>query len=229
MTRFTWLPVCTLIVMAAAASAWAQDSLSRRVTLDLKAVEPSSAFGTIASSAGLNVKVDPAVTAPVDILLRNVKASTALDAICDSIGCQWRVASGTLSISPATETALLAVGVPAGQTVEATAKRRRVERVHAALAQKLPGGMIFQNAPLAEVGERLSTALGLRITITCDSPKVQTLTADLSHHTLQSGLKLLMDQAGSEGVWTIAVKAAQEGQEPEVAFGLKAVPRKVKK
>jgi hypothetical protein len=67
--------------------------------------------------------------------------------------------------------------------------------------------MKFENTPLTTVSERLSAALGLQLTITSEDPAVQTLTADLSHHTLQSALRLVSEQAGAGKRWGIALRA----------------------
>jgi hypothetical protein len=47
---------------------------------------------------------------------------------------------------------------------------------------------------------------------------VQTLTADLSNHTLQSGLRLLSEQAGGGKPLRIAIKApaADGGESPSI-------------
>ena len=50
------------IAAALVALVAAQDALSKRVSLDLKAMAPADAFGTLASSVGLKAVVDPTVT-----------------------------------------------------------------------------------------------------------------------------------------------------------------------
>ncbi|MEW5981676.1 MAG: DUF4974 domain-containing protein [Acidobacteriota bacterium] len=184
----------------------AQDALSKRVTLDLKAVEPTSAFNTLAEAMGLKVTVDRAVTAPIDILVRNVKARTALDAMCDSIGCRWSVQKGALSVMPAT------TDVVAGRrTITYEEIREPIARVQIALRKDIPAGLVFTNAPLSEVCVRLSEALGVTITIDSDVLKSRTVTADLSHHTLQSALKLLLDQVGG-GKTFMTFRASRTGE-----------------
>jgi type II secretory pathway component GspD/PulD (secretin) len=232
MTRVTRILSAALLAGLLAAPAIAQDPLSKRVTLDLKAVEPSAAFDTIAAAVGLKVVIDPSVTAPVDIVVHNVRASTALDAMCDSIGCRWSVAKGTLSIAPATPpgTSSASIAVrrsPAETQGRAKVDRETVEFVQGALKRQLPAGLVFENTPLAEVGARLSTALGLDVTIASDDPKVRTVTADLGGCTLQTALGVLTKQGGGGSTWTITLRKG--GEKDPTAFGLRIVSRAPKK
>ena len=63
--------------------------LVKRVAIDLEDASPADTFRSIGQMAGLNVTVDPALRGPVTIRVRNVYLSTVLDAICQSIGCDW--------------------------------------------------------------------------------------------------------------------------------------------
>jgi hypothetical protein len=215
-----------LLAGTVAGTALAQDTLGKRVSLDLKGMGPAEAFKVLGDAVGMPVTVDGAVTAPVDILVRNVTAKTALTTICESIGCRWTIADGTLVVKPAFEIAVkVAEGTAAtkAKPVSDPASRvqksaKSVERLRVALAQQLPTDMKFENAPLSVVNERLSAALGLQVTITNENPAVQTLTADLSNHTLQSGLRLLSEQAGGGKPLRIAIKApaADGGESPSI-------------
>ena len=194
------------IAAALVASVVAQDALSKRVSLDLKAMTPADAFAALASSAGLKVAVDPAVTAPVDIVVRNVTARTALTTMCESIGCEWTVAGGTLSIKPAR-----AGERGAGRAVVARDKSGNVvsssfeaSRLRELMTTPLPAGMKFEKAPLATVSERIGQALGLRITLSTADPALKTVTIDFSGKSLMTGLKELGEFATGDfrlGLW----------------------------
>lgn len=205
------------IVAAVTVPVLAQDVLSKRVTLDLKAVEPATAFNTIASAVGLKVSVDPAVTAPVDIVVRNVRASTALDTICDSIGCGWKLEGGTLKVTPAS--AILLSGT---RKSGSKAGQENAAPVLKALSTKLPDDLVFTNATLTEVSARLSTALGLHITMEADGTAPHTLTANLSGHTLQTALKIVVDsvKADGKGAVSLTVRLGKDS-DPLPWFGLK--------
>jgi len=164
------------------------------VSLDLKAMAPADAFGTLASSVGLKAVVDSAVTAPVDIVVRNVSARTALATMCESIGCEWSVTGGTLSIKPTRAAAgsASAQGEATYAKVPRPASSAQVNsRMLDLLKTPLPAGMKFENAPLATVSERLSQALGMRVELSSNDPALKTVTVDFSQKTLMDGLREL--------------------------------------
>src|SRR5512136_2174838 len=100
MNRFLCSLVLPLCLLAQAAPALAQSPTAKKVTLDLNAVAPGAAFKAVGDAIGVTVTVDAAVTTPVDITVRNVSAKTALNAMCESIGCQWTITGGALVVKP---------------------------------------------------------------------------------------------------------------------------------
>jgi hypothetical protein len=208
MIRLARIAIVPLLLAAAVVPVSAQEPLSKRVSLDLKAMAPPDAFKALADAVGLKVSVDAAVTAPVDILVRNVKASTALTTMCESIGCEWSVGGGTLTISPARALEVRRAARPVRR-----ASPELVERFQSALRRTLPADMKFDNAPLTVVSQRLTEALGIRITIACDDPAKQTLTLDLGNQTLMSGLKNLGSAGGTETVWRLTLDRDASGTE----------------
>lgn len=84
-----------MVVVTAAASAgvtWAQQGLDTRVSVDVDAAPAREVFASIARALNGSIRINPASATPppVTLQVRNVRARLALDAICDSIGCQWR-------------------------------------------------------------------------------------------------------------------------------------------
>jgi type II secretory pathway component GspD/PulD (secretin) len=204
------------IAAALVASVAAQDALSKRVSLDLKAMAPADAFGTLASSVGLKAVVDPAVTAPVDILVRDVTARTALTTMCESVRCVWTVTAGTLSIKPArmpeySGTATFAVR---GQ------RSTEVNRILELFKKPLPADMKFEKAPLAQVSERLSQALGIRVVLSSDDPALQNVTIDFSQTTLEAGLKKIAELASGQYRLTARLGAESAGKEPSFLISI---------
>jgi type II secretory pathway component GspD/PulD (secretin) len=203
----------------------AEDPLARRVSLDLKAMAPADAFGALASSAGLKVVVDPAVTASVDIVVRNVTARTALTTMCESIGCEWSVAAGILSIKPAraSEPGAVTYAVRRQSSPE-------VNRMLELFRKALPASLKFENAPLSKVSEGLSQALGIRVVLSSDDPALQNVTIDFSQTTLEAGLKKLSELASGQYRLTARLGAETSGKEPSVLISIHiGKPGQVKK
>jgi len=223
-TGFRTLLACA-IVAALVAPVAAQDALAKRVSLDLKAMAPADAFAALASSAGLKVVVDPGVTAPVDILVRNVSARTALTTMCESIGCRWSVAAGILSIKPAR------VSEPGAATYSVRRKSTaEVDRTLKLLKQPLPADMKFENTPLAQVSERLSQALGIQIALSSDDPALQSVTMDFSHTTLEAGLKRLSESASGQYPLALKIAVGPSGKEGSLSVMIAiGKPRQAKK
>lgn len=221
------LLVCTLGAPAAAA----QDHLARRVSLDIKAMTPADAFKVIADAIGTTVSVDPGVTSPVDILVRNVSARTALNTICESIGCKWSADAAGITVKPGAASAARGAAVAKERRGELRARVRRsavTARLQGALKQPLPPGMVFQNAPLADLNKRLSEALGFSITLQTDDPALQTVTGDFSGMTLQAVLKTLMERAGSrKTVWRLGL--AEKGSDAAPSLWIMVGAAKPKK
>jgi hypothetical protein len=178
-------------LLAFAMSAAAQDALDKRVSLDLKAMAPREAFNVIASAIGYTADVAPDVATPVDIVIPNVTAKTALIAICDSIGCTWEANGKVIVVRKRAPGGLLGESARAhgfaasGEGAKAELKRR--------LDTKLPADMKFDHAPVAQVAERLSKATGMGINFV-SATTGQTLTADLGDRTFSSALRTLSEQ-----------------------------------
>ncbi len=169
----------------------AQDALDKRVSLDLKAMAPRDAFNVIASAIGYTANVAPDLATPVDIVIPNVTAKTALSAICDSIGCTWEMSGKVIIVRKRAPGGLLGESArthgaaASGADTKAELKRR--------LDTKLPADMKFDHAPMAQVAERLSKATGLGINFVTATTG-QTFTGDLGNRTFFSALRTLTEQ-----------------------------------
>jgi hypothetical protein len=167
----TLLAAVFLACAGPAVPAAAQDRLDHRVSLDLKAMAPRDAFNVIAAAILYTVEVAPDVTTPVDIVVDNVRARTALDTICDSIGCAWEAKGEVIHVrrqpptGPVVHRGRLESGSqasdPRGPATAAEWKRR--------LEQPLPPDMKFERAPLSEVAERLGKATGFEVSFLDDT------------------------------------------------------------
>jgi hypothetical protein len=87
----------SLLVVATAVPAFAATSVSalqERIDLDLKDASAADTLKMLARVIEAQLELDPAVTGEVTITLYNVSARTALTAVCEGLGCRWRVETG---------------------------------------------------------------------------------------------------------------------------------------
>jgi type II secretory pathway component GspD/PulD (secretin) len=231
MTRLLSTALLTFCAVVAAAPSFAQDTLAKKVTIDVNAATPASVFKAVATASGANftVTVDPAVIDPVDITIRNVTVKTALNAICESIGCRWTLTGSTLVVTPS---AGLMIGVvtPPGSGPDAAkskAAAARTQVVLDALKQKLPADLNFQNAPFDVVDARLSEVLKMKVELVCMHPSVKTITLDFGGRTLQSALQALGQQQDAKGAWRLTIgPQAGDTQTPSIAIMVGSKPAK---
>ena len=69
--------------------------LEMRVSVQYVNSNAADMVQVLAKAAGLTVEVPAAPLQPVTITLTNVRFRTALDAICDTAGCTWRLEQKT--------------------------------------------------------------------------------------------------------------------------------------
>ncbi len=191
----------------------AETALNKRVSLDLKAMAPRDAFKVIANAIGYTVDVAPDVSTPVDIVVGNISARTALNTICESIGCTWH-ASGTLIH--------VEKGVREMIAVAREARKADVVALRRSLDQTLPADMKFEQAPLSEVAARLSKATGFEIGL--EGRPGQTFSGDLGGRPFSAALKAISEQL--EGTVAMVTITGRKGTgAPSIKFQIGA-PRK---
>jgi hypothetical protein len=82
--------------------------------LVFREVPVTQVFPAFAKSLGYELSLDPALRALVTIEVRNVTAATALNAICESIGCRWRLEGTRLVVSARTDVVTTLRSTPKG-------------------------------------------------------------------------------------------------------------------
>jgi TonB family protein len=74
-------------------------SLDRRVFVDVNAVAPGKVLDQLCGTIACTLDVDPRLPQnDVSLKLSNVRARTALDALCDIVGCRWSLKGSVLSV-----------------------------------------------------------------------------------------------------------------------------------
>jgi type II secretory pathway component GspD/PulD (secretin) len=209
MNRLRFCTVITaLAFLFASASARAQTDLGKRVSIDVNTVAPQEVFDSLARSLNCEAAVDPQVQQPVTLRVVNVSARTALSAICESIGCRYRLDGKKLVIEPLlpkTKDKVLASRIQASQLLQN-------------LKRPMPQGMRFDNAPLSSVLAAISDASGFEITVEPIEADKK-VTVDLSGQTFQEALKKVIELAGTEGVVAFGVA---DGSKPKIKIKVRA-------
>jgi TonB family protein len=76
----------------------AQGPLQQRLSVTYQGAAASSVLQAVANVLGVRLELDAAVTGTVTLDVRNVSIETVLRAVCESIGCRWRIDKGTLVV-----------------------------------------------------------------------------------------------------------------------------------
>ena len=156
-----------------------QPPLERRLSIDVNGVAPRQVLESIARAADCTLALDPNVTRRVTMRVSRITVRTALDAVCESIGCAWKVEKGSLRVD-----------AQAGRGVD-----ERLDRLKQRVERRLPPSMKFEGIPLREVLAALSKAGGDRFTAS-DADAGRIVTVDLGGYTVGDALTHLMKAAG---------------------------------
>jgi TonB family protein len=77
-------------------------NLDRRVFLDVNQAAPNKVLDQLAETIACTLQVDRGLPQPdISLRLSNVRARTALDAVCDIVGCRWSLKGTTLVVAAA--------------------------------------------------------------------------------------------------------------------------------
>jgi hypothetical protein len=77
------------------------DPLDTRVSFQFTNSPAGDVIRVLTKAAGLQVDVPSTALLPVTLTLSNIRLRVALDAICDTAACGWRLEGATIRISPA--------------------------------------------------------------------------------------------------------------------------------
>jgi hypothetical protein len=223
MTRsfITFLSLVFLCVPAPAAAAAQKPTLDSRIDVRLEAMPAADAFRQIIDGLGYELQMDATIDAPVTLWVTHVSARTALNVLCESLGCQWRTNGTRLVVSKAG--AIVAVGVM-GKTGAERAKAVATDLL-VNLRKPLPVDMEFTDVPVSTVLRAMSEVSGLDIS--AEEPLASThVTLTGSGKTVEGALKTVVEQAGGGGVMVFTVKDTGVAATPTVRIAIKPRPDK---
>jgi TonB family protein len=155
--------------------------LDRRVFVDVNQVTPGKLLDQLCGTIACTLDVDPRLS-QLDISLRlsNVRARTALDAVCDMVGCRWNLKDRTLVV--------IATTAP-----PAVPQRQQwLERMKTPL---MGARWNLVRVPLRDVMASLSQELGVDVIV--DGPDGSTLvTEDLRGRAFMDALLRIQSAVG---------------------------------
>lgn len=203
-SRFA-LAALVCLLSAAASPVFAQKpTLDSRITVRFEATPAAEVFRGIISGLGYELQLDASIDDPVTLWVTSVTARTALNVVCESVGCSWRESGNRLIVGRSAGAAARPGGKVARVGVETTGKPQKDPKavrldLLQRLARPMPVDMQFQDVPVSTILRAMSEVAGLEIT--ADEPlasKHVTLTG--SGRTVQDALKAVIEQAGGGGV-----------------------------
>lgn len=92
--------VLTLLLVGWSATANGQDAMKTRLSVSYQGVPVATVLQALAAVIGARLQIDPRLAGSVTLEVRNVTAETALRAVCESVGCRWRLDQGRLIVDP---------------------------------------------------------------------------------------------------------------------------------
>jgi len=127
--------------------------LEERLDIVLKEADVEEVLASFGAILGQETEIDPEVQGEISIQLHNVRAATALTAVCESVGCLWRLEDGRLKVDRDPK-------APPGRSTAPG----RAEGPSAALLDQ-PIDMDLKDADLREALRAFGSIVGARVSI----------------------------------------------------------------
>jgi hypothetical protein len=205
--------VVCLLSAAAVSPVFAQNStLESRIEVRFEATPAADVFRHIISGLGYELQLDALIDDPVTLWVTNVTARTALNVLCESLGCSWRVSGNRLVVGGSSGAVARSGGRAGRVAVRRTAdpqKSLEVTRhdLRERLARPLPVDMQFQDVPVSTILRAMSEVAELEIT--ADEPLASRhVTLSGRGRTVNDALRAVVEQAGGGAVTMVGIKNA---------------------
>jgi hypothetical protein len=209
-----------LAFICLAPEAIAQANLDRRTSIDVDSATPRDVYGSLAKTLGCDLAMAPEIKQPITLRITNVTVRTALNAISESIGCQWSLKGNLLQVDlgkgssggvvggvPGGVSGGVVGGVPGG-VVGGVDFRQRLER-------KTPPNFRFENVALGDVMKALGKIAELETRL--ESPMTDRhVTIDLSERTILAAFKSIQQEVGLDQ--SVVFAASLPGTNKKIMF-----------
>lgn len=185
MTKFHKHTNCLVVaaLLCCGGIAQAQEQLKLRMSLSYQSAAVAAVFEALSTVLGFRLQLDKRVSGTVTLDVRNVTAETVLRAVCESVGCRWRIDKGQLVVDYD----------PAG-SAQAQADLHaqiRVSDVH----EELPVQIVWNDAPLDAAAKTLARMLDAELSLD-PSLTSKRISLNQNRDTAWTALNALCQQAG---------------------------------
>ena len=182
--------VLAAVVVSFSTMAWSQPAstddplLGQRVSFSFTQTEVAAVLKFLAQARGLEPVIDPALTQKVSFRLEHVTLRTALDALCDSAGCRWRLDGKRLVF----------VALPSDAPRMASSPD---DEPLAPLRTLVPAGTQFTGVPLSAAFRALSVIAGPGVDLDVEGVDTsQPVNGQVGSKTVQAAIRQLVASAG---------------------------------
>ncbi len=166
------------------ASASPQVNPQKRVSIAFAGADPLEVFGMLARDLNCEVALDKQVSQMITVRAHGVTQQTALDVICESIRCGWRVENGQLVIEPLAK-------------LETSGLSSRSTPLMSGLDKRMRSNMRFENVPLRFVLEDVFKFAAVGYSLFGETASESKLvTIDLSNERVADALTKILENAG---------------------------------
>jgi len=176
-----WVIVCFIAMPLLAGKI----SLGERMTIDVTAAPPSQVFELLAKTLHCKIDVDPSLTTPVTLHMKDAQVCDILAALSKMIGCEWTFDGKNLSIRPRSESRI-------------RSQQARIE-YQRKLESVLPQDVRFNDVTLAEALESIGKMAGLELK-PYKGEAGRRVSGDVGGLTVTKALEVLVAQVNGEGV-----------------------------
>lgn len=201
-----------LLMLSAALSlpcplAWAQVpnddlALDQRISASFEKAAAPDILSFLARTKGYEPVLDPTLQDKISFRLEHVTVRTALNALCDSLGCRWRVDGRKLVFE--------ALANPEGKSEQTDSAE-----LLAPLQKIVPPGTRFNNVPLATALQSLARVAGTDVELTVGMVEANhRVSGDVGSKTVQAAIRQLVAATGLKAGSSYSVSISRPGRRP---------------
>ena len=206
MKRSMNVALLTLVAsLVFSATVWCQTVLDKRISVEFNTAPVAGALRIIAQSQGLEPVIDPSLSQNFSFRLNDVTVRTALDALCDSVSCRWRIEDNKLIVD----------AVP--RDPSRVAREEGNVAALEPLRRLVPQGTRFDNVPVSSALDSLARLTGDDVQFSVrELDANQSVTVDVGGRTVQQAIMKVVAAAGMKPGARCSIMITKPGQKPTI-------------